>query len=197
MFIHKIKNYKIIQLGNKGFTLIEMLVTLGIVTLLSTMILAYSRKSESVSNLVREGNRIVFEIQEAKNSAMLTLQKDNLGEKRICGWGIHFDQDLKNSFIVFQDFCIADTGDLEGSGDYDEEGEMVETIELLKNVEIFETNVSSIVFVPPEPKIIFKPELFGSEEASIKIGLKERQDQYFEIRVSPVGQIYKQLITNQ
>ena len=92
---------------------------------------------------------------------------------------------------------MADSGDLEGSGDYDEEGEMVETIELLKNVEIFETNVSSIVFVPPEPKIIFKPELFGSEEASIKIGLKERQDQYFEIRVSPVGQIYKQLITNQ
>jgi len=186
----------------KAFTLIEMLVTLGIITLLSTMILAYSRKSESVSNLIREGNRIVFEIQKAKSSAMLTLRKDISEEQRICGWGVYIDQmpvtpqEPKNNFIVFKDFCDSGTEDLTGNGVYDE-GEMVETLDLLKGIEIFETNISSVVFVPPEPKIKFHPELFGPEEGSIKIRLKNRPNQYFEIKISPVGQVYKELKTSQ
>jgi hypothetical protein len=171
-----------------------MLVTLGIITLLSTMILAYSRQSESVSDLIREGNRIIFEIQKAKSSAMLTLKEDSTQEREICGWGIYIEKDEmpQESFIVFTDFCSSGAGGLVGNGKYDE-GEKVETINLLKGIKIFETNISSVVFVPPEPKIKFEPSLFGSESAFIKIHLENKEDQYFEIKISPVGQVYKEL----
>lgn len=180
----------------KGFTVIEMLVTLGIITLLTTMILVYSRRSESVSNLVREGNRMVFELQKAKSSAMLTLQKKE--GKKACGWGVYIDtgKSSANNFIIFQDFCLEDTSEnFQGNNKYDE-GEKIEELELLKGIEIFETNFSSVVFVPPEPKIIFSPVLSPKEEGIIKIGLENKPTQYFEIKISPVGQIYKTLKTN-
>jgi len=194
VFIYKIKNLKFTW----GFTLIEMLVTLGIITLLYTMILAYSRQSQSVSDLIREGNRIAFEIQKAKSSAMLTLHEDSTEAKKICGWGIYIDESpvsqesSKDSFIVFTDFCNLGSGSLIGNSIYDV-GEEIETINLLKQVEIFETNISSVVFVPPEPSIKFYPILPETESGNIKIRLKNASSPYFEIKISPVGQIYKEL----
>ncbi|MDD5760659.1 MAG: prepilin-type N-terminal cleavage/methylation domain-containing protein [Candidatus Pacebacteria bacterium] len=195
---YRIQNteYSYSRAARKGFTLIEMLVTLGIITLLSTMILAYSRQSESVSDLIRESNRIAFEIQKTKNSAMLTLKKNSAEERKICGWGVYIEKDKlpQESFIVFTDFCGSGTEDLVGNGKYDEAGgEKVEAINLLKGIEIFETNIFSVVFVPPEPKIKFDPKLFGNESAFIKIRLKNNPSQYFEIKISPVGQVYKEL----
>jgi prepilin-type N-terminal cleavage/methylation domain-containing protein len=184
----------------KGFTLIEMLVTLGIVTMLSVMILAYSRQSESIANLVREGNRIVFEMQKAQSLSMLVLQEDSPNEKEVCGWGIYIDKSNipVEKFILFADFCEEfPGGELKGNNQYDEDqGEKTEEIHLLRGIEIFETNINSIVFVPPEPKIKFIPDyLFEEENAFIRIRLKNIPEQYYEIQISKVGQVYKDLKT--
>lgn len=183
----------------RGFTLIEMLVTLGIITMLSTMILAYSRQSESVANLVREGNRIVFEMQKAQSLSMLVLQEDSPNEKEVCGWGIYIGKSNipAEKFILFADFCEElSGGELKGNNQYDEsQGEKTEEINLLKGIEIFETNIDSIVFVPPEPKIKFIPDLFEGDNAFIRIRLKNFPDQYYEIQISKVGQVYKDLKT--
>lgn len=181
----------------RGFTLIEMLVTLGIITMLSTMILAYSRQSESVADLIREGNRIVFEIQKAQSLSMLVLQEDSSNEKEVCGWGIYIDKDNVpvEKFILFTDFCEEfPNGDLKGNYKYDEnQGEKVEEFNLLRRIEIFESSINSIVFVPPEPKIKFSPDPVGEDSAIIKIRLKNIPDQYYEIQISKVGQVYKEL----
>jgi len=183
----------------RGFTLIEMLVTLGIITMLSAMILAYSRQSESIANLIREGNRIVFEIQKAQSLSMLVLQEDSPNEKEVCGWGVYIDRDNIpiEKFILFADFCEEwPGGELKGNDEYDEsEGEKIEEIHLLRGIEIFETNINSIAFVPPEPKIKFLPDLFEGENAIIKIRLKNLPDQHYEIQISKVGQVYKDLKT--
>jgi prepilin-type N-terminal cleavage/methylation domain-containing protein len=182
-----------------GFTLIEMLVTLGIITMLSVMILAYSRQSESIANLIREGNRIVFEIQKAQSLSMLVLQEDSPNEKEVCGWGIYLDRDNVpvEKFVLFADFCDEfPGGELKGNDEYDEsEGEKIEEIHLLRGIEIFETNINSITFVPPEPKIKFLPDLFEGDNAIIKVRLKNLPDQYYEIQISKVGQVYKDLRT--
>lgn len=180
----------------KAFTLIEMLVTLGIITALSSMILVYSRRSERVSNLIREGDHIVFELQRAQGLSMLVLQQDSSGEEQVCGWGIYVDQTNlpQEQFVLFSDLCT-DTGSLgeaAGNGIYDD-GEEVETISLLKGVEIFESNISSITFIPPEPRIKFYPDIGDGTNADIKIQLKNQPGVYYEIQVSEVGQIYKQL----
>jgi len=183
----KIKNLKF----SSGFTLIEMLVTLGIITALSAMVLGYSRKSETVSYLLREGNRMLFELRRAQNQAMLMLQQDS-GSEKVCGWGIYIDQDNlpQEQFFLFADLCL--TGESKGNEKYDD-GEEVETISLLNGVEIFKSNIFSITFLPPEPRIKFYPDLGDGTNANIKIRLKNQPETYYEIHVSEEGQIYKEL----
>jgi len=186
----KIKNLKF----SLGFTLIEMLVTLGIITAFSAMVLGYSRKSETTTYLVREGDRIVFELRRAQNQAMLMLRQNPKGEN-VCGWGIHIDranlpQVPQERFFLFADVCLPEKS--KGNEEYDP-GEEVETISLLKGVEIFQSNVDSILFIPPEPRVKFEPNLFDEEKANIKIQLKNQPEKYYEIQVSEAGQIYKEL----
>lgn len=187
-----VSKLKITKFKNKGFTLIEMLVTLGIITTLSSMVLVYSRKSETVSNLIREGDRIVFELRRAQNQAMLMLQQDSDG-KKVCGWGIYIDKAgmPQDKFLLFADLCLPDQS--KGNEKYDT-GEKVEIISLLKGVEIFESNISSITFIPPEPRIKFDSDLPDGINANIKIRLKNQQETSYEIQVSEIGQIYKELI---
>jgi len=184
------------QSKSKAFTLIEMMVTLGIITALSVMILAYSRKSESITYLVREGDHIVFELRRVQGLSMLVLQQDSGGEKQICGWGIYIDQANlpQEQFLLFSDLCTGTTpsGESIGNGRYDD-GEEAETIPVLRRVEIFESNISSIVFIPPEPRVKFYPDLGDGANANIKIQLKNQPGVYYEIQVSEAGQIYKQL----
>ena len=188
----RIKNYKITKLKAKAFTLIEMLVTLGIITALSSMILVYSRKSETVGNLVREGNHIAFELRRAQSQAMLMLQQDFDSEKKICGWGIYIDQESlpQEQFLLFADLCLPDQSIGNEKYDLDEE---VEIISLLRGVEIFGSNILSAVFIPPEPRIKFYPDLGDGTNASIKIQLKNQPGAYYEIQISEAGQIYKEL----
>ena len=184
----KIKNLKF----SSGFTLIEMLVTLGIITALSSMILVYSRKSETISNLIREGDHIVFELRRAQSQAMLVLQQDFSDEKQICGWGIYIDQTNlpQEQFLLFSDLCLPHQSIGNKKYDSDEEAE---TISVLRGVEIFESNISSVVFIPPEPRIKFDPNLGDGTNANIKIQLKNQPGVYYEIQISEAGQIYKEL----
>jgi len=183
----KTKNLKF----SLGFTLIEMLVTLGIITAFSAMVLGYSRKSETTTYLVREGDRIVFELRRAQNQAMLMLQQNPEG-KKVCGWGIYIDRANlpQEQFFLFADLCL--TGGSKGNEKYDSDEE-VETISLLKGVEIFQSNIASVLFIPPEPRVKFEPNLSGGENANIQIRLKNQPERYYEIQVSEAGQIYKEL----
>ena len=187
----KIKNLKF----SPGFTLIEMLVTLGIVAAMSAMVLGYSRKSETTTYLVREGNRIVFELRRAQNQAMLMLERDS-GSEKVCGWGIYIDpSDLPHveQFFLFADLCL--TGESKGNEKYNT-NEEVEKNTLLKGVEIFYSNVSSVTFIPPEPRIKFNPDIGDGTDAKIRIQLKNQPETYCEIQVSQTGQIYKELKWN-
>jgi len=185
-----------------AFTIIEMMVTLSIVTLLTVMILAYSRQSETVTNLIRDSDKMVFELRRAQNLAMLTLQRSS--SQAICGWGIHLNKGStldqlphmpQTEYFLFFDLCVVGTS--EGNGQYDE-GETFEIIKLLKGVEIFKSNVDSVVFVPPEPTIVFNSfdedldELDGNAHIRMRL-TSQPHESYYKIRVTQSGQIFKTL----
>jgi len=167
-----------------GFTIIEMMVTLSIVTLLAVMVLAYSRQSERVTNLIRDSNKMVYELRRAQNLAMLTLQR--VSSQPICGWGIYINKDAvpQTQYILFSDFC--DTGN---KRQYNS-GEDFETVNLLKGVEISETNIFSVAFVPPEPQVKFNPSLSG--DALITMCLETDPSNCFTIHITSAGQISKE-----
>ena len=71
------------QSKSRAFTLIEMMVTLGIISVLTVMVIGYSRQSESQTNLLRESERLVYKLHEAQNSALQTLQES--GSAKVCG----------------------------------------------------------------------------------------------------------------
>ena len=184
----------------KGFTIIEMMVTLSIVTLLTVMVLAYSRQSERVTNLIRDSDKIIYELRRAQNLAMLTLQQPS--SQAICGWGIRLNkgntsdqlpQTPQTEYSLFFDLCVAGTS--KGNGQYDE-GETFETIKLLKGVEIFKSNVDSVVFVPPEPTIVFgsfeedPDERDGNAHIWMRL-TSQPKESYYRIRVTQSGQIFK------
>jgi len=175
---------------NKGFTIIEMMVTLSIITLLTVMVLAYSRQSESVTNLIRDSDKMVYELRRAQNLAMLTLQPTTtIGitpATPVCGWGIYINKEAlpQTQYILFSDFCNIGT-----RGQYDS-GEEFETVNLLKGVAITEANMSSITFVPPEPQVKFNPSLSG--HALITMCLETNSSNCFKIYITPAGQIYKE-----
>lgn len=172
-----------------------MLVTLGIITALSTMVLVYSRKSETISNLIREGDHMAFELRRVQNQAMLVLQEDFGVDKKVCGWGIYIDKAIlsqvpQDKFLLFADLCLQYQS--VGDSKYGD-GEESESVSLLNGIEIYESNVSSITFIPPEPQVKFDTNLGDGTNANIKIRLKNKPGTYYEIQVSEAGQISKQL----
>jgi len=189
-FKFKIKNLKF----NEGFTLIEMMITLSIVTLLTTMVLIYSRQSESVTNLIRDSDRLLFNLRQVQNSSMLTLQQST-GSSNVCGWGIYINKDTlpQAQYILFSDFCVS--GSLEGNHRYDPPNELSETVNLLKGVEIKFSDIKSVVFVPPEPQIKVSFDGVSSQTLSntvdITMCLEADSNNCFVIHITPAGQIYK------
>jgi len=176
----------------KGFTIIEMMVTLSIITLLTVMVLAYSRQSESLTNLIRDSDRLLFKLRQVQSSSMLTLQKSDTSNS-ICGWGISFDSTVNNSYILFHDFCNPSIN--QGDNIY-ESGEEYETVNLLKGVVITKSDIASIVFVPPEPKIKISFDGASSQTlnttVNIQMCLEANLPNCFTIHITPAGQIYKE-----
>lgn len=172
-----------------AFTFVEMMVSIGIITLLTIMVLAYNRRAETITALARSANKIVFELQRIQNQAMLVYQGKS-SEEKICGWGIYFSD--STSVIVFSDFCTEENN-TKGDKRY-EENEKKEIIPLVKQTKIVEANILSVVFVPPEPKVYFDPS--ERTEAIIKIKLEHQLSDfpYYKVIISKNGQIYKELI---
>lgn len=174
----------------KGFTVIEMMVTLTIIIILLTMVLVYNRGAEKINSLNRAVNKIRFELRRVQELAMLVWQS-SAAEKKICGWGLYFPQEEPDHFIVFHDHCLPEQS--EGDEKYTEE-EAVENIHL-KDVIISSSNINSLCFVPPEPKLYFTPDL-GGNYAELTLCLKQQENVCYKITISPSGQFNKSLVNS-
>jgi len=71
----------------KGFTLVEMLVTLSIIVFMSGLLIAYTRNGEKLGQLNRGNERLNFDVRRMASMSMQTKQvKDKEGELRdVCG----------------------------------------------------------------------------------------------------------------
>lgn len=149
----------------QGFTLIEVLVVLAILSFLTATLVVYSRSSEQRLALFREQSKLVSMILRTKS---LSIQTYKVGEK-VCGYGVHFDS-INNRYLIFKDLKINDDCALANSDKVlSNDGEIVEIIDL-KNAGVIlsdKTNVADVFFQPPDPKIFLTPAPSAGSEVSI------------------------------
>lgn len=169
-----------------GFTIIEMLVTVGVLALLSGILIVYSKSGENASALLRQAAKMVADVNRAKNLAMTTaLFTDSQGDQvNPCGYGVYFDDtSTPNRYIIYADVAK----DCKNSDHLrpDDGSTDVEIIELNTSISIDKKNIDSVFFLPPDPIIYFSPE----EESEGLVSIKTTAGSKLEIKISGAGQV--------
>ena len=196
-----------------GFTLVEAIVVVGIAVMLTTILLVYTRSSEKQVIFFKEQARLVNAFFRAKAFAIETFQPQlepglpvNPALPRLCGWGVHLSR-TDNRYIIFRDLADS-SGVCSPNPQYDNpnpnSSEDFEIVELDTNVigitclvlnavpgtpcGIGGPSQIDIIFVPPDPKVVFHPVVAGASEAIIALELADGS-RYSEIRINRAGQI--------
>lgn len=162
-------------MNEKGFTLIELIVVIGILSVLSASLVTYSRAGEKQIVFSKEQSILVSSVFRAKNLAISTYGANGADS---CGYGLHFEPPYE--FTVFND--KASNGSCANSGEYSGSHEDVEKIKLDSSVKIV-GNPADFIFVPPEPTVRPKAQV------SIRLELADDSSRFSIITISPAGQI--------
>ena len=87
---------------NGGFSLIEIMVVVGILVIINTMIFAsYPEFSQKLS-LKRTSEEVALIVRQAQSYA-LGIKKSALGSDDYFGFGVHFDKTAPTTIILFTD----------------------------------------------------------------------------------------------
>jgi prepilin-type N-terminal cleavage/methylation domain-containing protein len=122
-----------------GFTLIEMLLTLAILTLLAGLVLGYSRSSEKTNTLKRMADKLVSDLRRCQSLA--------LSSEGGTGWGIYINS--QTSYQIFRDTYKDKDSDNEHKYD-DGKDTIISTENLETGIQFEDSNIStSILFFPP------------------------------------------------
>jgi prepilin-type N-terminal cleavage/methylation domain-containing protein len=161
----------------KAFTLVELLVTISIITILTAIVVFNYRSGGEQLALQRAANQLAEDIRRTMEMAL--SGKERAGSFPQGGYGIYFNTSSASSYIIF--------ADSNGNKNYDS-GEEVEVVKIKeKNITIFSISSGSslsITFLPPVPEINFLP---SSE--TVNISLRNSQSQTKNIFINKVGLI--------
>jgi prepilin-type N-terminal cleavage/methylation domain-containing protein len=134
----------------KGFTLIEMLIVMIVISIITTVVLVEYRSGEKTNTLQLAAQQAVNDLKEAQNLS-LSAQKSN-GDIPRGGFGVSFPVSPDNvSYILF--------ADEDADKRYDDTGEEIRTVELPEGIEISSihgaNNPLDVVFLPPNSDVFF------------------------------------------
>lgn len=143
-----------------GFTFIEILITMGILLMLTSILLLYNRSGEQQIILFKEKASVVGLILKAKSLSLNTL----ITNEPICGYGVRLEI---NSYLLFKErstdcinsdrvYTVADPQ------------ELVEKHNLPLGLKFSQTGFQNILFMPPDPFVFFDG-VFASGERSMAI----------------------------
>jgi len=168
LLLNKLKE-KIIykQPHQPGFTLVEMLASLFIFVLITSLFLANYHDANERNKLILAAQEMVSNIRLAQSYALGTEQFIS-GDIPRGGWGVRFDKGAAN-YIIFADDDI-------NQYDYDA-GEDYKIINLPNGVIIDDIDLdiyANIVFSPPEPVTYIN--YSGTNNDKVEITLKNNKD---------------------
>jgi len=160
----------------KGFTLIELIVIVGILSLLSAYLVTYSKTGEKQIVFFKEQNILTSAIFRAKNLAVSTYGR---GSANSCGYGIHFNLGTPQEIIIFSD--LTSGSDCSRANKAYSLNENIEKIVLDSRVRIT-NSPRDFIFIPPDPTV------YPSGGVVINLELNDRSKSAV-VSVSGSGQI--------
>lgn len=170
------------KIERKGFTLVEMIVSVSIISLISLSILSYSKSQESLGSLNRYSQKLSNDLKEARNNALNMKDLIDVTFRKFiyCGWGIHFDIS-NNEYFLFKDKCISSS---QGNRIYDSSDEKMSTFKISQGI-ILETGINDLVFEPPQPNICIN----GNCNSPLREIYLKASNLKVRITINPIGLI--------
>jgi prepilin-type N-terminal cleavage/methylation domain-containing protein len=149
--IHEGMKFRSILLARKGFTLVELLVVIVVVTILSAVMISYNSASRAQLAVMVEEARIAQLLLRAKSLAVATYNQPSVP----CGFGLHIDYAARRYSLATYDIptCANLPSAALASIASDVEVFTLNT-DLLFDRETDPTTAHDIVFVPPQPSVL-------------------------------------------
>ena len=170
--------------NSKGFTLVETIVVVAVVSILSIVMLASHQGSQKQQSVQRAAHQLAGDIRRAQNMAMASVEHEDAIPD---GYGIYIEKN-DSSYILFAD----------GNGNQKWNSEppdfMVEEINLPSNVEISDIspapgNHVSIFFEPPDPITYINGDSSAGTDTTITLIFDGIASYCKEVTVKTSGQI--------
>lgn len=140
----------------KGFTIIELLIVIAIVSVLSGIMVVNFRKGEAGTKLQRSAQQIIQSIREVQSMALSSAEYGGVVYNY---YGVYFNkQSMSTSYYIFA-----------SSNQVYNPGEEIKTVDLESGIvidSISTGNQVNITFLPPHAFVEFNP---STNEATITI----------------------------
>lgn len=188
--------------SSKGFTIIEMLVSIAIFTIITSVVIFNHGKFNSSINVTNLSYEVALAIRQAQVYGLAVKQdSSNVNQSVQYAYGVYFSSNSPQVFYIFAD--KNDDQQFDPSGDVcDGSGECQESIEIRGDVQVsnLATNTVSdsedltVLFLRPNPVAIIRDEgnsggsSSGRKQAVVTLR-SEKADKSKEIVVELSGQI--------
>ncbi len=152
-----------------GFSLMEMIVVIGITILFLSMMLVYTKTGSKQIILFREQAKLISEIERAKANTLQRVQ----GAQKICGYGISFigaSSTDASAYVLFR--ALPDGANKCTNFVYAGSFEDVETFKFDSLIQVTRSDgIRDILFVPPEPRVALDGMFTLGGSATIQLGI--------------------------
>lgn len=185
--------HKFSYLNRDGFTVVEMLVVLGVTAVLASIFVSQSGLLRDQVVLFREEAQVIQSLFKAKTFSIQVLEEEEGGGKSGCGYGVYFEntgEELNGKYtIYYRKRNIDGTCPLGGEIRYDGTTNIIDKgiFNLDSKVFIRGDSAVNFVFIPPYPEIFIDGE--SNKDGKVFLCLKIQTDFCRMIEVNKVGQI--------
>ncbi|MBI3459053.1 prepilin-type N-terminal cleavage/methylation domain-containing protein [Candidatus Azambacteria bacterium] len=166
---------------NSGFTIIEILLVISIITILSSSIFINRHSAEDTQALNQAAQKLAFDIRRAQTLSLAGLGLDN--SNGICGYGIHIENNTTYIIDIYED----KNSNCDKKNLTQQKGDKKLLITLNNGITI-STDLLDVIFIPPKPEVIIK-KTGNNENTSAQITLTNAGGQKKTIEVTTAGQV--------
>lgn len=171
-------------LKNKGFTLVELLVTISIMGILLGILIFNFPKGKQQLALQRSAHKILQDLKAVQESSMSAKAEECPGEVNARGFGAYFDQSSPNSYILFAD---CDNSHTYNYGDKNLKSPQVDLEKGIKISSLSPNSPLSVVFSPPSPTTYING--YTIYDAQLTISLESDVSKTKTIKINKAGLI--------